>query len=327
MFKLHYIYILVYIGVFRYDVVQTRFSSFDWSFSGFVLNSGESVAESRIPLFYLRVEKSLGRKTFRPLFEFTAWSLRFLEKGELPECDYHGAKIKGSSCKRKLGQTFCLAEFRGDWKWIVELLGLTSGYNRRNICHRCAATHRSGPLQYANFELNAAWINTERSNRDFLRSCVDLLDPFVNPLLFLSDFNVANIKACYMHVAHLGIGLFANGSAIMTLMLLDLLGPGTQENKLEVLWSLFQDWKRRNRIAISMPRFRNYCLHIEGHIFYQSKAWHSRVLTSFLAATLVDKCKGCDDSNLAMTANCMFNLSELYNNVEKAPRYMSEAAA
>ena len=130
-----------------------------------------------------------------------------------------------------------------------------------------------------------------------------------------------------MHVAHLGIGLFANGSAIMTLMLLDLLGPGTQENKLEVLWSLFQDWKRRNRIAISMPRFRNYCLHIEGHIFYQSKAWHSRVLTSFLAATLVDKCKGCDDSNLAMTANCMFNLSELYNNVEKAPRYMSEAAA
>ena len=257
--------------------------------------------------------------------------MKFLERGQLPDCDYKGAKLKlkrGQSLE--LSQRCSLVELRGDWKYIVEILGLKSHYNGRNVCHRCAATQKAGPLQFANFSEDAGWVSTLRSNRQFLQSCVDLLDEYVNPLLFMKDFHISNIKACFMHIGPLGIGLYTNGSAMMMMIMKGLLGPGTKKQQLAGLWKQFLAWRRRYKVGVSIPYFRAYCLHMGGsqdQVFYQSKAWHGRIISAFLAEVLIEKCKISDqDDDLKMTTNCLYHFAEMYSSVEAGGRYLSEAA-
>ena len=285
----------------------------------------QTICETRLPLFFLREGLSLGPKSHVPLFKFVCWSLGFLEKGTLPDHDYDG-KPRRSKFEKNLNETFALTEIRGDWKYVVDMLGLAASYNRRNICHRCAATQKHGPLGFGQFGLDAAWVSTERSNADFVRTCLpNLCDSLVNPLVFRPDFHVTNVKGDVMHVAHLGVGLYTNGSGMVFLMRSGLLGDGTKENHLKLLWNLFKAWRKANRITVSIPSFRSYCLHDnESQVWYHSKAWHSRIITSFLSSVLCGKSREQpQDEQLGMVANCLYHLAELYNTLEAAPRYVS----
>eukprot|EP00439_Symbiodinium_sp_Y106_P028562 s5748_g3.t1 len=262
------------------------------------------------------------------MWEFICWSLRFLARGELPDTDYDGKPRRWTKDqKAALNTTFVVTEMRGDWKYQKEILNLSSFYNSRNVCHRCSATQKSGRLDFGQFGHQAGWVATERCNAEFIRTCLpNLDDPLSNPLIFLPDFHVSQIKACFMHIAHLGVGLFTNGSAMVFLMETNHLGQGTRDEQLAALWKEFKVWRQANRICVSIPAFRSYCLHEndKGQTWYHSKAWHSRILTSFLADFLTTRSRQRpDDSNLALVATCVYHLGEVYNKVECEPRYVS----
>ena len=289
---------------------------------GFCWTEKSTISQTRIPLFFLREGLSLGAKTYTPLWKFVAWSLRFLLEGQCPNHDYNGKPRQG----KKLDQTFVVTEFRSDWKYVVDLFALSSNYNASNTCHRCECTKQHGPLGFGQFGMDAAWVGTQRSNTEFLRKCLPNLDsPLLNPLVLLPDFHMSQIKACFMHVAHLGIGLYTNGSAINVLMLKGFLGEDGTDEQLQRLWSMFKIWRKANKVSVSIPKFRAFCLHeTDNQAWYHTKAWHGRVLTAFLASVLCEKSREQPgDNDLAMAANCLFHLGELYNSLEEAPRYVS----
>ena len=293
----------------------------------------QTLSQTRIPLFFLREGLSLGSKTYHPFWDYICWSLRWLGRGQLPPEDFFSGKrlCWTKTQKALLNTTFAVTELRGDWKYQKEILNLSSFYNSRNTCHRCCATQKAGPLDFGQFGHQAGWVATERTNAEFIRTCLpNLDDPLVNPLVFLPDFHVSQLKACFMHVAHLGVGLFTNGSAMIFLMETGHLGNGTRDDQLAVLWKEFKEWRRSNRVSVSIPAFRSYCLHDndKGQTWYHSKAWHSRILTSFLAAFLSTRSRQRpDDSHLAMVATCVYRLGELYNAVECEGRYVSESVS
>ena len=273
---------------------------------GFVLADQQSIPLTRFPLFFLTDRYSLGRRSELPLWRFVAQSLRKLE-------DY------------------MVTEIRGDWKFLVDLLAIRQKYSSKNICFRCQATQAAGSLPHSSYGLTAPWIATARNNVQFLLECLpDLDSPETCPLVFLPGFSVMWLRACYMHTAHLGLGLYSNGSAIK--MLLDTAGflaGGSKDSKLTDLWKKFREWRQRKKIYTSMPRFRGYLLKEDSfqHIFYHSKAWHSRILTAFISDQLAEAVRqNGGDSVLRLASACMWNLAELYNAVEIAPRYLTQPA-
>lgn len=42
---------------------------------------------------------------------------------------------------------WALVEYRGDWKWHAEVMGLAYFYKATSICHLCAASTRPGATQ------------------------------------------------------------------------------------------------------------------------------------------------------------------------------------
>ena len=221
-----------------------------------------------------------------------------------------------------------VVEIRGDWRFLVDVFQMTVSPTSTHVCYKCKATLRSGPQSFASFGPDAAWVGTQRSNKDFLLHCLPDLD--VNsscPLLFLRNFHVGMLKPCFMHVAHLGVGMYSNGSAMKVLLDAGVCGQGSKDEKLRVLWLRFLAWRKQNKIQVAFPRFRGFLLKDDdgSQVWYQTKAWHSRVLTGFLAEELQKWLHaGADHPDLQLTAVCLYNLAALYNAVEAAGRWLSD---
>ena len=265
-----------------------------------------SIAETRVPLFFLRNALSLGRKTLQPLFKAIAEGIQ---------------RLPGH----------CLAEVRGDWQFLVDVFGLRSGYNMLNVCHQCHATMRAGPLQYAMFSDDAPWRGTMRNRREFFMDVLPPLDdPYINPLVFLPGFGPNMLKGCLMHACHLGIGLLTNGSAMKFLCVSGLLEGANRDAQLKSLWAMFLEWRSANNVQAYMPKFRPYLLKDgeEQQCWYHTKAHHSRVLTGFLADVLCKFAAAApENEHLALVTVCVWSLGEMYNRIEKAGRYMSKEDA
>ena len=275
------------------------------AFRGFCLVDKTTIAETRLPLFFIRSRYCINPRTLHPLWSAVAAGLARL-------------------------RNHCLAEIRGDWAFLVEMFGLKAGYAHSNVCHLCRATQGAGELQYSCFGKNPPWKSTLRSKRDFyLKVLPPLDDAHVNPLVFLEGFGPNMLKPCLMHSCHLGVGLFTNGSCVKTMLKLGLLGNGSRESQFNKLWSQFVAWRKQHSVRAYPPRFRPFFLKDgeEQPIWLMTKAWHGRVVTAFLASALCEASQQ-DPSNalLALVSSCVWNLAELYNRIERAGRYLTSAA-
>ena len=261
----------------------------------------QSIACTRFPLFFLTNRSSLGRRSEKPLWDFVVNSLK------------------------QMMISHVITELRGDWKYLVDLLGITRTYSSRNICFRCGATQANGAMPHSEFGMQASWLQTIRTNVQFLTECLPELDaPSINPLLYLPGFHVDWLRPCWMHTTHLGVGLFTNGSAIRVLLDANFCPGNSKEECLQNLWQKFRRWRAQHKIYTSMPRFRHYLLKEDGqHVFYHTKAWHGRILTAFLTDQLQLASSQSQDRNLALVADCVWHLAETYHAVEHAPRFLS----
>ena len=270
---------------------------------GFVVTDKQSIPETRFPLFFLQDRYSLGRRTELPLYQFIVSSIWNLD-----------------------ASAYVVSEIRGDWKFFIDTFGMRATPSSRQICYKCAATLRN----FGIFGLTAPWVTTRRSNREFLHDVLpELDDPMTCPMVWLPHFTVEMLKACFLHTAHLGVGLFSNGSGMKVLMKKGLCGEGDKEAQLRQLYVRFTNWRKARKIDVAFPRFRGYLLKDEPlqQVWYHTKGWHSRILTGFLADVFCEEVRSRpDDVELSATAMCIWYLAELYNAVERAGRYMTQEA-
>ena len=106
---------------------------------------------SRFPWCVLRHELSLGPPTIFPLMRVAAWSLQVCHVGYWPFRGPHGGTLKGRRAgragQRLAGGPYSVTEYRGDWKWHVEIFRPTRHYNCNALCMQCVATKNRGPHQ------------------------------------------------------------------------------------------------------------------------------------------------------------------------------------
>ena len=271
---------------------------------GFVLADKQTVAETRLPLFFLQDRHSLGRRTELPLWKFLVSSIWKMNPNQ-----------------------YAVTEIRGDWRFFVDTFNMKATPSSTCICFKCRATMHN----YASFGPAAAWTETMRSTRDFVENVIPELDhPDTCALVWLPRFHIDMIRPCWLHTAHLGVGLFTNGSAMKLMLDRGLFGQGeTKDVQMRNMFVRFQTWRKEKCISVAMPRFKGFLLKEQPlqQVFYHSKAWHGRVLTSFLADIMTKETRDRpDDLELARAAVCIWHLGELYNVVEKAPRYLSAEA-
>ncbi len=56
--------------------------------------------------------------------------------------------VRRTKAGRPMKESYATVEFRGDWKWHKEILGMKKGYNCNDICHMCVASAKAGASQY-----------------------------------------------------------------------------------------------------------------------------------------------------------------------------------
>ena len=280
------------------------------AFMGFVMSEHNGLAYSRFPLFFLQDRFSAGRSTEQPLWRFVVESLQKL------------VRMPGSHM---------VTELRGDWKFFVDCLALKATPTSKEVCYKCKCTLASGPMSYGTFGLSAAWMRSRRSSVDFFANVLpEVESPQCSPLIWLPGFSMHILKPCWMHTAHLGVGLFANGSAMKVLLDREVCGAGlSKDQALRALFLRFKGWQKQLGVRVAMPRFRHFLLKTNlEQIFYQSKAHHSRILTSFLAAVLAEESKKTPaDLELVRASLCLYLLSELCNRVEQGSRFLTQEAS
>ena len=66
------------------------------------------------------------------------------------------------------GTRFVVSEIRGDQVFIRSLFGHVSFWKAVDVCFRCKATSRPGPLNYCIYESNDGWNQTIRDTEQFL---------------------------------------------------------------------------------------------------------------------------------------------------------------
>ena len=81
-----------------------------------------------------------SKATFQRIFEILAWSFVAMAKGVWPEAGPGGAPYKHRQSSRPLGFVAALAEMKGDWKMMAEVIGLPSWNQNAGICWRCNLT-------------------------------------------------------------------------------------------------------------------------------------------------------------------------------------------
>ena len=281
------------------------------AFMGFVMSEHNGLAYSRFPLFFLLDRFSAGRSTEQPLWRFVVESLQKL------------VRMPGSHM---------VTELRGDWKFFADCLALKATPTSKEVMLQVQVHPGIWPDELRHiwpFLLpgceagGAVWTF-------FANVLPEVESPQRSPLIWLPGFSMHILKPCWMHTAHLGVGLFTNGSAMKVLLDREVCGAGlSKDQALRALFLRFKGWQKQLGVRVAMPRFRHFLLktNLEQN-FYQSKAHHSRILTSFLAAVLAEESKKTPaDLELVRASLCLYVLSELCNRVEQGSRFLTQEAS
>jgi hypothetical protein len=99
----------------------------------------------RIPLFAIMGDMIAKGETYDDLFDVLAWSLRSSAIGKNPFTRHDSRNWLPSDNQRKAAASrqlplAVLAEFRGDWKMLAEVLKLPSWQHKAGMCFKCKCT-------------------------------------------------------------------------------------------------------------------------------------------------------------------------------------------
>ena len=80
------------------------------------------------------------KTTHQRIFEILAWSFTAMACGQWPTQGPGGSMYRHSRSSQPLGYVAALAEFKGDWKMMAEVVGLPSWQTKAGVCWRCNTT-------------------------------------------------------------------------------------------------------------------------------------------------------------------------------------------
>ena len=237
-------------------------------FMSFPLQESKKVLDTRFPVCMLRTERILGPETLCPIWDYLAWSCNCLFDGRWPSKSLSGEVIRSSGPGCAPGQFLCedgtkfrLVEFRGDWKWQVQIFRLKGHFGALNVCHRCRASKKDVQYPYSDFRPNAGWIQTERSQREFL---LTMLGEPMNRLVYVAGFHHRLVKFDTMHAASLGVGQFTNGSALKQLLDIKHFSGADTTAMFREAYRSFKAFLADHKLQCSQPLFRPWMLILSG---------------------------------------------------------------
>ena len=85
------------------------------------------------------------------------------------------------------GRRFLLTELRGDQVWFRQIFQHKSSWSAVNICFRCGASTRQGPLNYLVYD---GWRHTTKSTNDFLVAELPTEWSCLTLYIFLKPFRI-----------------------------------------------------------------------------------------------------------------------------------------
>ena len=209
------------------------------------------------------------RMSLEAVFRVLRWSFVVMASGVWPATDHRGQawpegswrRTAGESGKRLAGEYRALWwESVGDWEWIAATFGFDVCrwyYNCVEICHRCPASTRDGPLFYKTLSYACACFQMKRALDTYLAA--------VGPRPALSDFDGFDLQACilwdWMHIGPLGFEHKACGACLMELVLEGRFGTYRGEWKvrtgiaLKHAFRAFTAWASSNHLQHSHQQF------------------------------------------------------------------------
>ncbi|CAE7566096.1 ppk25, partial [Symbiodinium sp. CCMP2456] len=223
------------------------------------------------------------------------------------------------------GRIFKLSALRGDWKHHVNTFKLKQYYNSNNTCHCCRASRVDRACLYTDFSANAAWKRTIRTHREFLNESIG--EP-LNALILTAGFHYSMLRFDSMHSVNLGCGLFTNGGALFELFKIGWFPGDSDAAQWRAADQNFRCFLQKHKIACSQPAFKSWMLVLRGeeYCYFATKAYNSRVITSWLAEE-ANKAALQHPGNrrISLTAICVWHLHSWYSQLEQYGRYLSQA--
>ena len=111
--------------------------AYTWSLPG---QSSKQYSRLRFPLIVLP-HKQCSRQTHMEIMSIMKWSLKALAVGRWPVVGPFGEELVGrqrrSMSGRDLGFRAALIQFKGDWKYFNEVVGLPRWKSKSGVCWRC----------------------------------------------------------------------------------------------------------------------------------------------------------------------------------------------
>ena len=220
----------------------------------------KSARNARWIIAVLKLNKSVGFETLRPILERCVWSLN----------KAYDIGTPGTN------QKFVVTELGGDWKYIREAFSMVTHWNSKNLCHHCRLPRDLFPTFPEELPF--------RSTAEFIREVLPAQG--LTPLILLRNFDVSIITWCQLHTLNLGLLWTSNGGCLALLLELgafgDLQNCGAKEC-LRKAYAEFKEWQKSSGVSCSQRRFTLKMLFKAAHgAYFSAKGFNSRVLSMFL---------------------------------------------
>ena len=225
-----------------------------------LVEDSTEVFETRFPICCLRTDRSLGEKSWAPIWAYVAWSLNQMYIGCYPKTSFtnqrlnpHGGNVPGGPMYNDEVR-FRLTEVRGDWKHHQQVWGMVkAAFTSNNVCHCCRASRTETEVSMLEFTTHPRWESTIRSQREFL---LQIMNSEGCNLIFVKGFHYSMIRWCSMHSIQLGVGLFLNGGCWHELVKVQHFEGNSVADRFREAYRKFKIFCKTHKIECSQPCFK-----------------------------------------------------------------------
>ena len=201
----------------------------------------------------------LPEVTMEEIFRVLTWSLKALALGVYPDEDHTGRKFSKTHHPWRFnmrgkeiagGYVGAWSEMRGDWKFLVEALGLFASFSTaKHLCHLCKANRVKRRHLYTNTRRNALLRRSKRTHAQVKQILKDTPGTHVGALWDIPGFHIWRVWVDALHALDLGILQKLSASTILELTerLREPYAGPTKEQRVRQAYADYREWCRSNK--------------------------------------------------------------------------------
>lgn len=184
------------------------------------------------------------------------WSLHWLYMGQWPKVDWHGrawgpdrpSDLNNAGKPLADGMFGVILAIKGDLEYFAKSLGLRH-YNAMQMCDLCPANRCESDrsMLYNNFASDARWKDMEYD----IASWKALYEGhFVHWIFNLSGINNLSLEPDELHIVHLGVSQYLQGSVLFVLVYHVMSDDPVQNMQMVFKWKLQQAFLERTCFSV-----------------------------------------------------------------------------